>query len=104
MLGGGPWAALMLVCGGCGPAASPENAGETPGGGMDPSATAAPEKPTVDVGGVRTAQKQCEEGIIRCGYVVDTPEAFLETFELEQGSRPGLPGFPRRRSCPFHLL
>lgn len=51
---------------------------------------------------VRTAlQKQCEEGIIRCGYVVDTPEAFLETFELEQWEPARFTRFPSEAELSF---
>lgn len=100
------WAAglaalMMLVCGGCGSAASPENA-ETPGGGTEPSATAVPEELDSTLEEVRTAlQRQCEEGIIRCGYVVDTAEAFLETFELEQWEPARFTRFPSEAELSF---
>lgn len=51
---------------------------------------------------VRTAlQRQCEEGIIYCGYTVDTPEAFLETFELEQWEPVRFTRFPSEAELSF---
>lgn len=82
---------MMLVCGGCGSALRLKTR-RLPGGGTEPSATAVPEELDSTLEEVRTAlQRQCEEGIIRCGYVVDTAEAFLETFELEQWEGPVYP-------------
>ena len=98
------FAAMLIVgCSGCGFAASPENT-DTPEGGTTSSSAAASEELDSTLEAVRTAlQRQCEEGAIRCGYVVDRPEAFLDTFELEQWEPVRFTRFPAEADLSFTL-